>query len=96
MKAAAIVFLCLILWGCAPPPLRRDIAACRTEAFRSLPNEAAKPKSEAITAYIQNCMEAKGYVFNISHKDCPTGEGLGDAAYFEQCYDSPRALRFSN
>jgi hypothetical protein len=57
----------LALAGCGEDA-RQSIAKCTVEAFRLYPSK--KGDDVEVARYVRNCMEAKGYRFDLSKEEC--------------------------
>jgi hypothetical protein len=81
MRKALLLPLLLFLSGCSETR-DREVAACRLEAMKTYPNESG-PYSLNMDAFIETCMESKGYRFNVHPEDCGHGDLHEDPACYE-------------
>ena len=68
---------------------RQTIAKCEIDAVHLYPKEKAGYSTDmSYLDYVQTCMEAQGFVFDLAHSKCHVSSstgGLND----EGCYDHP-------
>jgi hypothetical protein len=78
----ALLPLLLIFGGGCSATRDREVAACRLDAMKTYPNESG-PYTQNIDAFMETCMNAKGYRLNVHPDDCGYGDVREEAACYE-------------
>jgi len=90
-----------MLGGCQLRSTTQDLGQCKMRAFDHFTPKQMQNFSDAgADTFVQDCMEAKGYVISQHLPDCPRGDDPRAQwpAWEAQCYVPPQGMRalFSN